>query len=149
MAKKTISVISTQPTNTGMILVTSYVVLFLVSSVVLHLANTFFPSQVVLGTMSMDRFWSILHSMGTLALITTFAIPFAHLLEQRLGRMLTSQEWMLKYFLVNFIGLWVITRFSDQFGLGIAHWYVAAILALGLDFVQGIAMMSLQKTRTA
>jgi hypothetical protein len=52
---------------------------------------------------------------------------------------------MVKYFFLNFAGLWLISHFSQQFGLGITIWYVSAILAVILDVVQGVAMMTLQK----
>ena len=139
MAKPTVS------KNPGMTLVVTYGVLLAVNAVILYLANMFFPKQVVLGTHSLSLVWAILLSMGTLALIDTFAIPFAHMIENRRGRMLSSKEWMVKYFFLNFFGLWVISHFSQQFGLGIAIWYVSAVLAVILDVVQGVAMMTLQK----
>ncbi len=128
-----------------MTLVITYGVLLAVNAVVLYLANMFYPKQVVLGTHSLSLVWAILLSMGTLALINTFAIPFAHMIENRRGRMLSSKEWMIKYFFLDFFGLWVISHFSQQFGLGISMWYVSAVLAIVLDVVQGIAMMALQK----
>ena len=139
MAKQTAS------KNPGMTLVITYGVLLAVNAVVLYLANMFYPKQVVLGTHSLSLVWAILLSMGTLALINTFAIPFAHMIENRRGRMLSSKEWMIKYFFLDFFGLWVISHFSQQFGLGISMWYVSAVLAIVLDVVQGIAMMALQK----
>ncbi|SRR5258708_40177433 len=139
MAKPTVS------KNPGMTLVVTYGVLLAVNAVILYLANMFFPKQVVLGTHSLSLVWAILLSMGTLALIDTFAIPFAHMIENRRGRMLSSKEWMVKYFFLNFFGLWVISHFSQQFGLGITIWYVSAVLAVLLDVVQGVAMMTLQK----
>lgn len=86
--------------------------------------------------------------MGTLALIGTFSIPFIHRYEKSRGRTLTSRDWMLAYFIINFVGLWVISRYSEQFGFGISSWVVAAVLAAVLDVAQGAAMMQLEKART-
>lgn len=146
MAKKTAFSFSHNP---GMVFLLTYLALFAVNSIVLILANSFFPEQVVLGTHALSPMWAILHSMGTLALIGTLAIPFAREAERHLGRMLTTQEWMIKYFILNFVSIWIISRFSEQFGLGIRDWMVAAVLALALDVLQGVVMMSLEKVRVS
>lgn len=83
--------------------------------------------------------------MGTLALINILVIPFIREIERWKGRMLTPMEWMIKYFIVNFVGVWAITRFSEQFGLGVSSWFVVVILAVVLDLVQGAAMMQIGK----
>lgn len=128
-----------------MTLVATFVVMLVVNSVVLYLANAFVPEMVVLGTMSMSAAWAIVHSMGTLALVDTLALPFMYQLETWKGRALTSAEWMFQYFVVNFAVLYLITRFSDQFGLGVSSWFVVVVLAIVLDMVQGLAMMQLGK----
>ena len=52
---------------------------------------------------------------------------------------------MLLYFIVNALGLWFITRFAEQFGIGASSWKVIVVVALLLDMAQGMAMMALQK----
>lgn len=135
-------------TDTGMTLVASFATLAAVHAVVLLLAHYFFPTQVVLGTHSMSLYWALFHSTLIFTVITTFAIPFAHLYENMRKKMLVSHEWMVLYAVLNFVALWVITRYSEQFGLGISAWWVVAILALVLDVVQGAAMMFVEKMRT-
>ncbi len=131
--------------NPGMKLVITYTTLLVVNAVILYLANTFFPKYVVLGTHSLSPLWAILLSMGTLALMGTFAIPLVRTFEERRRKMFSNNEWMIAYFLLNFVGIWVITRYSEQFGVGIRFWYVAAMLAVVMDVIQGIAMMKLEK----
>lgn len=149
MAKKSAQSVSLKvaktSANPGMMMVTSYFVLFAVNALIIYLANTYFPKNVVLGTASISLPWSIFHSMGTLALINILVIPFIREIEKWKGRMLTSMEWMVKYLVVNFVGVWVITRFSEQFGLGVSSWIVVLALAIVLDFVQGVAMMQIEK----
>ncbi len=58
-----------------------------------------------------------------------------------MGKALTTAHWMAGYLAINFVGLWVISRFSEQFGLGISAWWIVLILAAVLDFVQGMGMM--------
>jgi uncharacterized membrane protein YvlD (DUF360 family) len=135
--------------NPGLVLVTTYFVLFVVNSLIFTLANSIFPNQVVLGTEFINFPWAILHSAGVLSLIGTFAIPFFHEKERVLGRNLTSKEWMVGYLVLNFMSIWIIARFADQLGLGISSWMVALVLAAVLDVVQGIAMMKLEKVRSA
>lgn len=130
-----------------MIFVISYFVLFSVNSLVLFFANQYFPQQVVLGTFCISKCWGIIHSMSTLALINTFAIPFIQQFEKRRKRMLTNTEWLVTYFFINFVGVWLIARFADQLGFGVKSWVAAAALAIVLDITQGIAMMTLEKLR--
>ncbi len=133
--------------NPGMRLVNTFFVLFAVNSLVIFLANALFPQWIVLGTATFTQTWAIIHSMGLLALVDTFAIPFVREFETGWGEMLSSKGWMVVYFLVNFVGVWAITRFSEQFGLGVTSWMVVVGLALVFDFLQGAAMMWLSKSR--
>ncbi|HCR81464.1 MAG: hypothetical protein UY13_C0002G0156 [Candidatus Pacebacteria bacterium GW2011_GWB1_47_8] len=135
--------------NPGMMLVISYVTLLITNVIVLYLAQMWFPQYLVLGTMSLTATWALWLSMGKLALINTLAIPFFTEWEHRRGQALSSMDWMAGYFVVNFVGLWLVTRFADIFGLGVTSWVVVAVLALALDFVQGLAMMKLEKWRTS
>lgn len=131
--------------GSGMIYVVSYLTLFVANVVVLYLANMFFPELVVLGTISLTMLWGILLSMGVLTLIDVFAIPFVHVYENKRGKMFNSMEWMVAYFLINLGGIWLIARFPDQFGFGIKSWLVAVVLAVVMDFFQGMVMMQLAK----
>lgn len=109
-------------------------------------AHQIFPQHVVLGTSTIPYFWAVAPSMGVLALIGTFAMPFVHEIENWRGSMFTPQEWTIAYFVVNFVALWGITRFAEQFGLGMSAWYVVGLVALLIDLVQGGAMMQLGKS---
>ncbi|MBI4099874.1 hypothetical protein HY440_02600 [Candidatus Microgenomates bacterium] len=131
--------------NPGLMLFATFVGLFVTNSVIIYLANSFFPGFVVLGTLAFTPVWAVFHSMLVLTLIDTFTIPFVHLYEKSRGKMFSSTEWMVAYFFVNLAGIWGVARFSEQFGLGIKSWLVAVALAIVLDFVQGVVMMQLQK----
>lgn len=131
-----------------MILVITYFILFAVNSLVIYLANLWFPQNVVLGTQSLSPTWALFLSMGVLSLINTFAIPFMNQYEKSRKQPLTPKDWMLAYFAINFVGLWLVTRAAEQLGLGITSWVIAAILAGVLDLAQGAAMMQLEKLRT-
>lgn len=134
--------------NPGLVLVVTYFVLFVVNGLVVLLANSLFPQQIVLGTQYITKGWAVIHSVGTLALLNTFALPFVREYEKSGGKMLTPTEWMVAYFIINFVGVWVVARFAQQLGFGISSWMVALVLAAVLDVVQGAAMMQVEKLRT-
>jgi len=131
--------------ETGIVLVISYVLMFVTNFAVIYLGNMFFPKNIVLGTMSLTPIWSIALSMGVLTLIDTFAIPVVRVIENSRKRMFSNVDWMVAYFLINFVGVWLVARGAEQLGMGITSWVVALILALILDFVQGVVMMQLEK----
>lgn len=138
---------SPSPHHNSLILVWSYIALFIVNTVVVFIASVIFPLYVVLGTFNLTTSWSLIHSMTLLALANVFVIPFVREYEHRVGKMFTNNQWMAVYFVINFIGIWLIARFADQVGFGISSWLVAAVLALVLNIVQAIVMMGLEKFR--
>lgn len=130
-----------------MIMVVTYIVLFLLNSVVIYLANYIFPQYVALGTATTTKCWAIIQSMGILALVSLLVIPFVREFERRRKKMFTSKEWMILYFLVNTASLWIIARFAFYLGFGISSWMVAVGLAIVLGVLQGVAMMQIEKLR--
>lgn len=139
--------VSMMDRNPAMRLFGTYVIVTLVSALVIYVANMFFPSAVVLGTMSMSPLWAIALSAGKLGLVTTFASAFFAEWEYRNGKVLSPSAVMAGYFVVNFATLWVITRFAEIFGLGVSSWVVLAALALVADVVQGVSVMTLIRNK--
>ena len=133
--------------NTGIMMPISFLVSLLVSGLVVYLASIYFPTKVVLGTMSITPMWAIIHSIGSLALIITFALPFIREYENYSKKMFKDKDWFFVYFFINFVGIWIVTRFAEQLGFGVSSIWVVALLAAVLDVVQGIAMMVLEKFR--
>ena len=136
-----------QKSETGIILVISYAVLFIVNCAVIFAANIIFPTQVVLGTKSLSLIWAGVLSMGVLTLINTFAVPIIRVIENSRKKMFTTKDWMVSYFLLNFVGVWLVARCATELGMGISSWVVALVLAVVLDVVQGVAMMQLEKMK--
>jgi uncharacterized membrane protein YvlD (DUF360 family) len=128
-------------------MVVTYIVLFLVNSIVIYLANYIFPQFVALGTATTSKTWAIIQSMGILALVNLLVIPFVREFERRRKKMFTSKEWMILYFLINTVALWIIARFAFYLGFGISSWMVAVGLAIVLDVLQGIAVMQVEKLK--
>lgn len=136
---------SFQKQNTGMILVVTYLALFLVNSLIIFFANALFPRSVVLGTACLSKTWAIIHSMGALALVNTFALPFIRESENRRGKMFGPRQWLITYLVMDFAVIWLLTRYSQEFGLGISSWLVGLVLAVILDAAQGVVMRQAEK----
>lgn len=129
------------PEVSGMTLVVSTAILYVANAVVLIASQMLFPKNIVLGTHALSYFWAVFLSMSALTLLTTFVLPFVSRYENRRQRIFSPMEWMALYLGINFVGIWSITRFSEQFGLGVTSWVVVLILAIIMDIVQGAAMM--------
>ncbi|HBC45136.1 MAG: hypothetical protein UX08_C0003G0086 [Candidatus Collierbacteria bacterium GW2011_GWB1_45_35] len=123
----------------------TFFVSLVLNSLVILIANALFPAQVVLGNANSNLWWAVFHSMVMLTLIGTLAVPLFEWKQKMLGRALTTKEWMIGYLAINFVGVWVITRFSEQFGLGISGWWVGLLLAVAFGFVQSKGMMKVFK----
>ena len=127
----------------GLMMIYSFITLFVVNNLVLHIANMFFPSQIVLGTASISHWWAMYHSMFKLTVICTFIMPLVSFYEWKNKLTFTSKQWMLTYLVVNFVALWCISRFADNLGLGVSSWFVILLFAGVIDMAQGMAMMAL------
>lgn len=129
----------------GLNMVATYVIMFAVAMVVIGVANWLFPMYVVLGTAALAPMWALCLTSGKLALITTAMMPLVTYKEWKMKRDFTSRDWMITYFVVDFLAIWLIARFAEHLGLGISSWVVALVLAAILDFVQGMAMIAYGK----
>ncbi len=133
--------------NPGMMFVISFAVVALINFIVFYLGNMFFPQNIVLGTMNIPSGWAILLSGIFLSMFTVLMMPFLTEWENRRGSDMSPMELMAVYLLINTVGLWLLTRKSEFFGLGVSSWFVVVILAIILDLVQGMVMMQIDTTR--
>lgn len=131
--------------KTGIHLIYAFATMLAVNTLVLMLANNFFPNHVVLGTYSISYWWAIYHSMVKLSLIGTLVMPLVAHYEWKRGKLFEPKEWMITYMVVNVVALWGISRFAENLGLGISAWWVVLILAAVFNWAQGMAMMTLGK----
>ncbi|MEO8581414.1 MAG: hypothetical protein ABI425_02410 [Patescibacteria group bacterium] len=129
------------PQISGMTLVISTLVLFVTNVAVLFIAQSLFPKAIVLGTHALSYWWAVGMSMSKLAVIGAIVMPFVSKYEAARQRIFSPIEWSVLYLVVNVATLWVISRFSEQFGLGVSSWMVIVGLAVVLDVAQGMVMM--------
>lgn len=140
MAKK-------QNEETGIMMPITYFSIFAVTAVLVYAASMLFPSEVVLGTHAISTEWALIHSIGTLALLHTFAVPVIREYENSRGKKFSDRDWMLTYFALNFVGLWILSRFAEQLGLGLSSWVVALLLAIVVNLGQAAVMILIDKYR--
>ncbi len=128
--------------STTMSQLTNMFIAFLVgNSVVIYLANMFFPSQVALGTHLISPMMGLLYSSIVLTVLLVSSVPVIEWLGRQLRMTLSSSHWMLLYLVMNTLFVWFVARFSELLGMGIASWVVAVILAIVLDVIQGMLAM--------
>ena len=133
--------------NSGMMTVISFVVLAVVNYIVIRLAQAWFPHSIVMGTVDMSAHWAGIMFGSALSLLTVFFLPFVTWWEQRMKRTLMTNEMMAVFLGFNFMAIWLITRRSEIFGVGVTSWLVVLGLAVVLDLLQGAVMMWLEKWR--
>lgn len=131
--------------KTGLNLVATYLVMFVVSALVIWVAAALFPGAVVLGTAAHTPLWALCLASGKLALITTAVMPFVTYREWKMKRDFTPRDWMMTYFVVDVLALWIVSRYAKYLGLGLSSWMVVVLLGAALDWVQGMAMMAYGK----
>lgn len=128
--------------KTALNIVYSFVVLTVTNYLVLSIANWLFPQAVVFGTANMSSWWAMVLSAEKLALMGVVTMAYVYYKEWKRGKNYSPKEWMTTYFFVNVVTIWVVTRFTAQYGFGISSWFVAVLLGAALDWAQGMAMMA-------
>lgn len=115
-----------------------FVSFLVANSVVVYLANKFFPMAVVLGTHLLSPFTALIQSMLLFTLLIVAVMPVVEIAIAALELKVKDLHWMILYFLINSAGLWVTARFAEMMGLGLSSWVVVLILAFVINAAQGV-----------
>jgi uncharacterized membrane protein YvlD (DUF360 family) len=129
----------------GLNMIYTFITMMVVNTLMLAIANSLAPNQVVLGTYSISYWWAIYHSMFKLSVIATLFMPLITYYEWKNKTTFTPKQWMMTYFVVNVVALWSITRYAENLGFGVSSWVVVVVLAFVFNFVQGMAMLGVGK----
>lgn len=132
-----------QPLNPTMSLTqlsVGFVGFFIANAIVFYLANRLFPTQLVLGTHLLTPFAALMYANFVFTLLLVGATPVIEAVAEQTQTKLKDMHWMGLYFVINTAALWFVARFAEQLGLGIASWLVAVLVAIVLDFVQGMVV---------
>lgn len=119
------------------VLLTLFVSYFLAQSVIVYLGSLFFPNLIVLGTDSISPFMALMYSMFVQALVVIGALPVIETVAKMVSVKMTDMYWMVLYFIINILVLWMVARFAEVLGLGIASWMVVVAVAFVLNAAQG------------
>lgn len=134
-------------TNPGKFMALTFVILLAVNALIIHLANAWYPESIVLGTATLTRFWAVVLSSAVISLVATFTMPFVQDFEKTIKRPWAPHEMMAIYLAVNFVTVWLLTRVSQTFGLGVTSWMVVLWLSVAMDVLQGAVMVSVEKMK--
>jgi hypothetical protein len=121
-------------------LVLATVVFWLGNSVLLLLANELFPGLIVLGTHLISPLMAAVYAGGVISLVGVSATPIIESVAMKRHIRLTEMHWMTLYFLLNTAIIWLVSRFSELVGMGISVWWVALVMGLVFDVIQGMLM---------
>ncbi len=125
---------------TPMQLVAMFGSLFVTNALVLAGVNWLFPTQLVLGTNLLSPFWALLYATGVLTLIIVGLVPVIELLAAQLRLKISDMQWMALYMVINIGALWIVGRFAEIVGLGVASWLVVVLVSVVLNMVQGLVV---------
>jgi len=120
-------------------------VLFVSNSVVIFLASLIFPSWVVLGNYFLPFFLALFFSMAIFSFYQAALPPFIKDISRQRNIKLSPNRWSVIYFFVNSIGLWIMARLANVFGLGISSWTVVVALAIILSLTHSALLQALDK----
>lgn len=117
-----------------------YVAFFIINSIVIWLANRWYPNAVVLGTHIHSPLMGLVYSMVVFTLLVVGAVPVIEYVTAQMKWRLSNRDWMMLYFVVNLVALWVVARFAEQLGMGLSSWVVVAVLSVIINLAQGMAV---------
>lgn len=133
----------------GKQLAMTFIAFFVIHSVVVYLANMFFPEDVVLGNHFFSPTMGLVYSMLPLTLLTVGCIPFIEYVAEKFNRTVSNMEWMVDYLLINTAGIWILARFAEWIGFGISSWMVAVALGVVITILQGAVMGFIMTSKPA
>ncbi len=110
------------------------------NTLVVIVANMFFPQAVVLGNQLLTPFQGALYSMTIVALMAVGIIPIVEWVANWYQLNFSNTQWLALYWVLNAGAVWLVARFALIAGLGISSWLVAVVLGLVLNLVQGWLM---------
>lgn len=131
----------------GVMIVLSYLALFVTNFSVIYVANYFFPHSVVLGTFALTPLWALALTTTKLTIIDLLVMLLVPYKEWKTKKDLTPAHWMGLYLVVNILSVYAISRFAEIYGFGVSGIWTVLFLSIFMDLVQGMVMMQLGKVK--
>lgn len=113
-----------------------FLLIWLVNSLVIWVANALYPGNVVLGTASTSLIAAVIIS----GFLVTLLCKIVKILFVKLVHLKKTSRLIMFvfYWLVNAAVIWLIARLAPFTGLGISSFYWAIVLGFVLNFFQWV-----------
>lgn len=109
---------------------------WLVNSAIFYFAPYVFVGLVETGNVRLSSFMASVISGFALTVMVSIAMPAFEKLKIKLN---DEWQWALAYLFVNVLGVWLIARYADLTGVGVASAWVSVILGTALNLAQFLA----------
>jgi|SRR3989338_3010605 len=110
-----------------------FIVFWLLNSLVFYFAPFILVGLVVTGNVRLTSFMASIISGFLLTLADAFTQPALTHLNIKLK---DEWQWTLIYLFINVIGIWVIARYADLTGVGIANAWMVVLLGIIVSCTQ-------------
>lgn len=108
---------------------------WLVNSALFYFAPFIFPGTIVTGNARLAPFLASIISGFLLSLADAVTMPVFDSLKIKLK---DEWQWALAYLFVNVLGVWVIARYADLTGVGVANAWVAVLFGAVANLAQWV-----------
>lgn len=102
-----------------------FIIFWFINSVILYFAPFIFTGLVVTGNARLAPFMGSLISGFLLTVADAITLPVFESLKIKLK---DEWQWALAYLFVNVLGVWVVARYADLTGVGVASAWVAVVI---------------------
>ncbi len=113
-----------------------FFIFWLVNSAAFYFSPLVLVGMVATGNARLTPFMASLISGFLLTVGDALATPVFEKLKIKIK---DEWQWALVYLFVNVLGVWVIARYADLTGVGVASAWVAVLLGVVINLVQWVA----------
>ena len=110
-----------------------FLAFWLVNSAIFYFAPFILVGMIVTGNARLAPFLAAIVSGFLLTVADAVTVPIFESLKIRLK---DEWQWALAYLFVNVLGVWVIARYADLTGVGVASAWVAVLLGVIFNLAQ-------------
>jgi len=125
---------------------TGFLVVWLTNIALIRLANSLWPNNFVLGSLTMSAFTGTIFTALAWTTLIWFTEPILKRFRLNLGK---GMQIMLVYLAANFVSLWLISRLGPAIGFGISGIVWVFSLAFVANIVQYGVWLLLTKFKLA
>jgi uncharacterized membrane protein YvlD (DUF360 family) len=115
-----------------------FVANWLVTSVIFYFLPLLFPGLIATGNVRLTPFLASIISAFLLSLLDASTMPTFNSLKIKLTQ---EWQWMLIFLFTNILGVWLIARYADLTGFGVAN----AWIAVGVGIVVNVGQWAVWK----